>query len=275
MRAPEEAELVADIKRVAAKLGITTLSRSQYLQHGQFSGYHIYDGGRTWESLCHAAGVTSMKVEPVPDEEYFARLRHAVQVLGRYPKVSERKRFGLNFRKARYPTLQSFVRKAIELGVIEPLEPMEEPEPESDDAPPAEPDSLDSPATVLRSEPDSRVVPPIPAATKRLRWSRVGLDGHPYAPHDELGVVAVFGILCHRRIIDWQILDLSCSGIDAVCFDHVMGREIRVELKYILSRTNWNHTIEDLDYVVCWENRWPDFPKPVIELRTLVAGSSV
>lgn len=42
-----------------------------------------------------------------------------------------------------------------------------------------------------------------------------------------------------------------------------MGREIRVELKHTLSRVSWNHKVEDLDYVVCWENRWPAFQNPL------------
>ena len=40
-------------------------------------------------------------------------------------------------------------------------------------------------------------------------------------------------------------------------------KEMRVEVKHTHSRGNWNHTLDEIDYIVCWENRWKDFPKPV------------
>jgi len=264
--ATPDRDLVADIKSVAEKLKKRTLSRSEYLQHGKFSGYHLYEGGRTWECLCKSAGVRCRKVEPISDEEYFSRLKSAMKELGRRPKSSERKRFGLNFSKRRYPTLKAFIEKAAELGVI-PRDLDVDSVKEHQPPPPANDQRL---SAVGADSGERRRVPPIPTGNKRSKWSRIDLDGHPYAPQDELGVVAVFAILCHKKTINWQILDLSSSGIDATCYDHVMEREIRVELKLMLSRASWNHSIDDLDYVVCWENRWPDFPKPVIELRTLL-----
>ena len=118
---------------------------------------------------------------------------------------------------------------------------------------------------------DRRPVPPIPQNSKRQRWKRIGIEAFPYAPQDELGVVALFGIFCSKRIIPWQILDLNGGeGIDGVCYDDASGREINVEFKHKLSRTNWNHPLDEVDYVVCWENAWHDFPKKVIELSKLI-----
>lgn len=118
---------------------------------------------------------------------------------------------------------------------------------------------------------EKRPTAPIPKQTKRTKWKRIDIDGFPYAPQEEEGVVALFAILCSRGLIKWQILDLKGGrGIDAICYDIDTHREIRVELKHTLSRGSWNHPIEDIDYVVCWLNRWQDFPKPVIELSSLV-----
>jgi hypothetical protein len=264
-----DTEVAKDIAHVAARLGQTALSRSEYLQHGIFSGYHIYDGGRTWGSLCHLAGVTPKTNEPVPDEVYFGRLAAALKQLGRLPKASERKRFGLNFSKRRYATLQAFIDRAIELGHLPaPSVPMAS---GSQPTPPAI-----SPASAFASAPKAvRPVPPIPLDTRRSKWERTGIDGFPYAPQDELGVVALFGILCSQGRIGWQILELrGGKGIDITCFDHAMGREIRVELKHTLSRGSWNHKIEEVDYVVCWLNRWSDFPKPVIVLNDLLKNEA-
>jgi hypothetical protein len=114
-----EKEVVEDIVRVAKELGVTSLSRSQYLQFAQFSEYQIYDGGRKWSELCRAANImTGANNEPVTDNEYFRRLATAVEKLGRFPKASERKLHGLNFSKSRYPNLSEFIRTAVSFGIM-------------------------------------------------------------------------------------------------------------------------------------------------------------
>jgi hypothetical protein len=258
-------EIVSDIVRVANQLATSTLSRSEYVQHGGFSLYQIYDGGVTWEDYCREAGVKTRKKEEVPDEVYFGRLQCAIRELGRHPKTSERKRFGLNFSKRRFPTLPAFIQAAIERGIIpdtEANEPYEQSQLKQESAVAAIPDATETTGTT------NRQVPAIPAHTSRAKWERIDMPGFPYAPQDESGTIALFAILCARGVIKWDILDLNTGkGVDCICWDHVMKRELRVELKHRLTRAGWNHAVDDVDYVVCWENRWPDFPKPVISLR--------
>ena len=260
--------LIADVKTVASKLGTNMLSRSEYFQHGKYNAYQVYDGGRTWEDVCRAAGLETKKKEPVSDEEYLSRLKQAFEILGRYPKASERKKFGLNFSKRRYATLNDFIRKAVSLQYVPDLF-NDKAEKETNETTLTTIASLDPESEPL--ERGTRSVPAIPVETKRTKWERTGVDGFPYAPHDELGVVGLFAILCSKRIINWQILEMrGGKGIDITCYDEVMDKTIRVELKHTLSKGSWNHRIEDLDFVVCWENRWPDFPKPVLVLSEIV-----
>lgn len=267
-------KIIEDIRRVANELGQRLLSRAEYVQKGKFTLYQIYDGGATWEQYCLAAGVTTRKKEPVPDEVYFTRLRNAHEALGRPPKSSERKKFGLNFSKRRYATLPAFIDRAAELGYV-------------DSAKPTSKDGKAQEAAVTKAEPSqppksagtaTRPVPPIPAGTKRTKWERTGVEGFPYAPQDESGVVALFATLCAQRELGehvWSIQELRHGkGIDATCYDHKLNREIRVELKHRLSKAVWDKRAEDVDYVVCWENVWPDFPKPVLILRDLLPGRS-
>ena len=262
-------EIVEDIRAVASSLGRSRLSRAEYVQRGKYSYYHLYDGGRTWEGLCGAAGIQTKKIEAVADEVYFSRLRDAVSSLGRLPNTYERKRFGLNFKKSRWPTLNAFIRAAAAKGVIQ-APAVETPV----EGKPSGPEKTDAPVEGVRPlASGTRPVPPIPAQTRRRKWQRTGIESFPYAPHDELGVVSLFAILCSQGHIPWGILELnSVKGIDVTCYDHKSNREIRVELKYLLSRSAWNHSTDDLDYVVCWENRWTGeaFPKPFIELRKVV-----
>jgi len=111
----EQKLIVDDVERVAQLLGKEALGLSEYLQHGKYSEYQIYDGGRTWGKICKKAGIKTKANKPVSDDIYFERLAVAVDTLGRYPKTSERKKFGLNMSKRRYPTLDAFVRRAVEL----------------------------------------------------------------------------------------------------------------------------------------------------------------
>lgn len=253
-------QIAADIARVAKQLGKATLSRSEYVPLGQYSEYQLYDGGTTWGELCELAGLASNQIVEVSDSEYFQRLRVAVEKLGRLPKASERKHYNLNMSKRRYPTLAAFYEAAAAQGVI------------SKALLPERAVVVPSVRSLVRLQDhnEARSVPPIPVHTRRKKWERTGLEGLPYAPQDELGVVALFAVVCAKHLLNWSILDLSAKGIDARCFDHDSGKEIRVELKYLLTRASWNHSLDDLDYVVCWETRWPDFPKPVLALKEML-----
>lgn len=267
MSSPDKTEVIEDIKRVATLRGTDMLSRSEYLSHGDYSEYQLYDGGYSWSQLCELAGIScDITNEPVSDEEYFQRLSKAVEDLGRYPKAAERKIFGLNFSKSRFSNLSSFIEEAIELGYVPDLKIKAN----SADLEKLRQAKESFPLLAnfsQQSQESARSTPPIPLITSRRKWERTGLGGFPYAPKDESGVVALFAVLCSSGAIPWQILDLNGGkGIDAVCFDEQSNKEIQVELKYLLSKAGWNHKFEDIDYVVCWENRWPNFPKPVIEL---------
>lgn len=275
MPEPSESEIIADIKRVAHSNGIGPGDRfglGEYLQQGgQYSHHQLYDGGKTWGVLCAKAGFSTKEKRAITDDACFANLVRAVEELGRYPKASERKKYHLNFSKRRYPNLTAFIECAIERGQVPDLREANTPEMSDAHAVPERPAIVPVPAVTS----EVRSVPPIPAQTRRRKWERTNVDGFPYAPQDESGVVALFAILCATRRINWQIVEINGGkGIDVKCFDHGTGKEIVVELKHVFSRSNWNHSVDEIDYVVCWENRWKDFLKPVIELRKILTAGA-
>src|SRR5713226_3047369 len=107
MSRPTDEEIAADIRHVAQRFGGTQIGRTDYRQHGRYSEYQICDGGRTWTEMCKLAGLESKAQGPVADEVYFENLSRAYAALGRLPKASERKAYGLNFSKRRWPNLLS------------------------------------------------------------------------------------------------------------------------------------------------------------------------
>lgn len=171
--------IVEDIKRVAHLLGKATLSRSEYYQQGKFTHYQIYDGGRNWTILCELAGIKPETKQPVSDETYFQRLAKETGGLGRYPRASERRKFGLNISKRRYPTLTAFIEKAIELGYVENFS-------EGKLQRTSESEAAVSPPEIVRliknalhkSGQQERPIPPIPLNTKRTKWERTGIEGN-------------------------------------------------------------------------------------------------
>lgn len=267
---PTEREIIADVLNVGRKLGKRhgdALSRSEYLQNGTFSRYQLYDGGREWSYYCHKAGFTTKAKKTLSDQEYLDRLARAHRELGRDPKFSERKKFGLKF-KTRWPAFGEFLQFARSRGVTSPSY-----KPRQDKQIAQSESSAPSVRVSQTNDTASRPIPPIPKESSREKWKRIDVAGFPFEPHDESGVVALLAILCSKKTIPWQIVELSGGkGIDAVCYDESKGCHLRVELKFILSRSSWNHPFESFDYLVCWENRWrgQQFPKPVLGLKDIL-----
>lgn len=277
-----ESEIIDDIRRVARLLGKKNgelFHRQEYWDSGgRASNYFLYLDGKDWIYFATTAGYASARNEFLQDDVYLDRLRTAIKVLHRLPKTSERRRFGLNFTKSRWPTLRHFLKDAARQGVI----PTQLVGDLLDDGQTIATDKMLSqdvanalsPSDTCVTEekpPGNRPIPPIPARTRQAKWGRTGVIGHPYEPHNETGVIALFAILCANGTIPWQILTISSTGIDATCSIDMPHEEVRVEFKRILSGQGWNHPDFDFDYLVCWENRWKGtFPKPIIELRKVI-----
>ena len=262
-----EQKIIADIRRVAAEYGIAgggALSQAAYMVKASFSDYEIFDNGRNWRYYCEKSGFVTAAMTPVPDDAYFSRVRGAFEKLGRTPTNSERKMFGLNFPKRRWANMAIFLDAAREHGYL--------PKVQVNGLAKITQSTSPTSKLALIEQRGARPIPPIPAKSKRNKWERTLVDGFPYAPQDESGVVALFAILCASGRLPFQVLALNGGkGLDAVCWDERTSSEVIIELKHILSKSSWNHHNQTLDMVVCWENRWLAFDKPVIELRSLLA----
>jgi hypothetical protein len=110
-------EIVDDIKRVAANLGLKPgdeFGNPEYQANGgRFSPYQIPDGGKTWSDYCKKAGFSPRIKKPVSDEEYWERYEKAVKGLRRPPKRSELKMFGLALPARRAAILQQFEKEQL------------------------------------------------------------------------------------------------------------------------------------------------------------------
>jgi hypothetical protein len=98
------------------------------------------------------------------------------------------------------------------------------------------------------------------------------LEGAPlrYAPANELGVVFLFARLARR----WRIhVDAVQSGFpDCTAYQKVHGKEKLIRIEFEFRARNFKthrHDPRQCDWIVCWENNWPDAPANlrIIELR--------
>lgn len=275
----KEAEMVADVRRVGLALGKVPgrdkLGKQEYLRAGgRFSLYEVYDGGRNWTYYCRKAGYEPKTKSAVSDADYSERFRGACEELGRPPKKSEFKKYGLTCNKRRrrdvhrlYDNIASEIFGQSPARATPAAVEKNEGTPDTTGKLPHSEN-----AQSRQSGRGPRQVPPIPRHVRGKRWDQTGVDGFPYAPHHEIGVVALFAVLCSQGMIPLQMTYVtSGKGIDGVCWDEEQQRDVRVEFKRVLSKTSFDKTLGSFDRVVCWENRWPDFSKPVIELKSLLS----
>ena len=99
------------------------------------------------------------------------------------------------------------------------------------------------------------------------------LEGAPmrFAPQSELGVVFLFSRLAKKYGLR---VDTVQGGFpDCVAYQKIQGQEKKVRIEFEFKAKNFQlhrHDTKGCDWIVCWENNWPDAPKrlQIVELRS-------
>ena len=98
------------------------------------------------------------------------------------------------------------------------------------------------------------------------------LEGAPmrFAPQSELGVVFLFSRLAKKYGLR---VDTVQGGFpDCVAYQKTQGKENKIRIEFEFKAKNLKihrHDQKGCDWIVCWENNWPDAPKRlnIVELR--------
>jgi hypothetical protein len=267
--------ITKDIRRVVEELQCKELSCTEYLSRARsgITRWKINQAGG-WAKLCKAAGARAKTTRRVTNQEYFERLRRAYRELGRLPTAYERSKYHLDAVTKRWGSWQAFVEEARKRRVIPGGEHRPSQPRHAQRATQSEAKTDEGQLISTRRVRQPHRAPAIPRHTGRRnpKWRQTDIIQFPYEPLEEQGVVALFSILCATGTIDWGILDITSSrSPDATCYDYQRQTEIAVEFEHTLRKSTWHHDIDEIDCVVCWENRWSDFPKDVIELKKLIS----
>lgn len=83
-------ELLADVKNIASKYGLTTMSQEVYAQYGKYHPCTFLRRFGSWFKVLELCALKPSRSRiNIPNEELFANLEHIWLVLGRQPKYVE------------------------------------------------------------------------------------------------------------------------------------------------------------------------------------------
>ncbi len=264
--------IIATLQNLAANLGKDTLTKSEVQPHIPVSTVTAHFGslGNALEAagLRRTAPGENLRgcTKRYTDAELFQSLLELENRVGHEPGYNEYQSQG---RYSVGPFRKRFGRWA---DVLAQYRIWRANQPHVPSADPASP-----------SLPRERVLPPVaPPATQAGR-GHVSRGGRQYgefirfrgltnAPTNELGVVFLFGMVCRELGFVIEALGQGfpdCEG-KHLC-DTKKQRWERVQIEFEYKASNFRvheHSPEQCDVIVCWENDWPDCPVEVVELRS-------
>ena len=270
-------DIIKALQNLARSLRKDTLSKKEVATVLPLStvGYHFGSLSRALE----AAGLRV--VDPaehfrnrgpaLSEDDLFASLSKVEQQMGREPTFNEynaegaystkpfRDRFGkwdevlVHYRKwkAGHPTE----------GLVGPGAPVKTGQASLPPAPQAEKQREGIPVGPLASE----------RRPSRVYGEPIDFRGLRHAPTNEQGVVYLFGMVSRELGFTVEAIQNAfpdCEGKYILDRKKNLWAGARIEFEFLASNfREHGHDASQCDYIVCWENDWPECPVPVIELR--------
>lgn len=102
-----------------------------------------------------------------------------------------------------------------------------------------------------------------------------GIRAHPlegaalrFAPRNELGVVYLFASMAKRLGLS-SVESIQPHFPDCIAYQRTGKGEKRIRIEFEYRSRSFNHDPRKCDWLVCWEDNWPNAPKylRIIELR--------
>jgi hypothetical protein len=253
--------IAASLQDLSRRLGRDSLSQRDVEEHlsGQVPPSVIRYHFGSLKTAAEAAGITWVRDKPqrsrTSDDELFADLLTVEGQVGHAPGSTE---YGARGRFSTKPFKDRFGPWA---RVVETYQEWKNARSETRPEPEHSPGSRPGPAVARASGP----------ALRGEYGEIIDFRGLRHAPTCELGVVYLFGMV--SRELGFEIEAISPAFPDCEGKYNADGRGKRwrrayIEFEYKASgfREHVNRD-EQCDFVVCWENDWPDCPVEVIELR--------
>lgn len=272
----DKEEVISELRRVATDLNSVRLTQNQFKQYGRVSLGAICNKFGSWNQALEAAGLPTAPPGPnaelhqqkISDEDLLQEIIRLTEELGKKPTNSEmnakgrysekpyRKRWG-SFTKARevayakygFPTQRSGVEVSAEQQSLQAQAITET--------------QVMVPQTHKPKESNRR---------KKVQFGEpIDFRGLRFAPINEQGVVYLFGMI--SRELGFLIESIRTEYPDCEgkrCIDKRKQRWEHVLIEFEYRSSNFDHSPDDCDLIVCWIHDWEDCPIEVLELRSQI-----
>lgn len=125
-----------------------------------------------------------------------------------------------------------------------------------------------------QSHPGPKVIPSYTRQKSpgQFYGEQIAFRGLQHAPINEQGVVYLFGMISRELGFNIEALQQGfpdCEGKYLCDQKKNLWAKARIEFEFLASNfKEHSHDPSQCDFIVCWENDWPDCPINVIELKT-------
>ncbi|HEY9745017.1 MAG TPA: hypothetical protein V6C99_02230 [Oculatellaceae cyanobacterium] len=117
-----------------------------------------------------------------------------------------------------------------------------------------------------------KVQPPKAKKPPKLYGEPIDFRGLHHAPTNEQGVVFLFGMVCRELGFRIEIVRTGFPDFEGKYLYNAnenLWAEARIEIEFKASNfKDHGHNPDECDFIVCWENDWPDCPLTIIELKS-------
>lgn len=270
---------IQDLRRVAAKLKTTRLSKKQYRRHGQVGVTTVRNRFGSWNEAVTAAGLEinppSLSIESgrprISDEELLREIVRLTEELGKQPSRTDMDAKG-RFSSKPYNQRWGSFPKARETAYARYGQPRLE----------AGHDKGAEKASDFKGLPtrDRMVIaetfkPRESVRRKKIRFGEpIDFRGLRFAPINEQGVVYLFGMISKELgflIESVRTEYTDCEGKRCVDQQEQRWEHVRIEFEYKSSDfRDHGHSAERCDLIVCWFHNWRDCPIEVLELSSQI-----
>lgn len=265
-------EVVAEVRRIASRLGMDTLRREDFARESKISLYQVYslfpDDG--WRGVLEAAELrVPFQGVAIPEDTLLAEFHRVVSEMGRIPtglQFDARGQVSYGVLKKRFGGIQGTVKRyrawleqnhpnAQELNLVQ----------------------IKSKHEIVTPVSPAKVVSATPQWTKGdgiVFGAPINFRGLRHAPINEQGVVYLFGMVSSELGLIVEAIQSAYPDCEAKrCVDGKQNRWQRVRIEFEFYSSNFRdhgHDPAGCDMIVCWEHDWPDCPLEVIELRSVI-----
>ncbi len=242
-------EIISDLQRVAQLRGRATVTQREYEEHGDFSVNRVVQICGDWNKALQMANC-SISHQTRTNDDCLRGIKTVWDKLGRQPLYVEYRKMAPELGVPCVSTVEARMRSWGEalLAFKRSIETKETP-------PATETD-------VCASIPMTRG----PSKTVHACGEPIGFEGMIYAPVNELGVVALFGMLAKELGFVIECMGSAFPDCAAKRRDPRTGRlnSVLIEIEFRSSNfPKHKHAVDGCAFIVCWEHDWKESPSTI------------